>query len=60
VATLATAHQAARLRLPMPTALLRSTHLNADPEGRPVELGTTWFAGDRVALVLADSEASGA
>jgi GntR family phosphonate transport system transcriptional regulator len=41
-----------------PAALLRSTHLNADPEGRPVELGTTWFAGDRVALVLADSEAS--
>jgi GntR family phosphonate transport system transcriptional regulator len=55
VATLATAHQAARLRLGQPAALLRSTSLNADTAGRPVELGTTWFAGDRVALVLADS-----
>jgi GntR family phosphonate transport system transcriptional regulator len=54
VATLATPHQAARLRLSEPAALLRSTNLNADPEGRPVELGTTWFAGDRVALLLAD------
>lgn len=52
VATLATPHQAARLRLPAPAPLLRSTHVNADPEGRPVELGTTWFAGDRVTLVL--------
>lgn len=55
VATLATPHQAARLRLPHPAALLLSIHVNADPEGRPVELGTTWFAGDRVALTLADS-----
>jgi GntR family phosphonate transport system transcriptional regulator len=54
LATLAAPHQAARLRLPEPAALLRSTHLNADPQGRPVELGTTWFAGDRVALLLAD------
>jgi GntR family phosphonate transport system transcriptional regulator len=55
VATVATAHQAARLRLREPAALLRSTHVNADPEGRPVEIGTTWFAGDRVTLVLAES-----
>lgn len=54
-ATLATSHQAARLRLPEPAALLRSVHVNADPEGRPVELGTTWFAGDRVTLVLNES-----
>ena len=54
VATLATPTQAAHLRLDLPAALLRSTALNVDPSGRPVEHGTTWFAGDRVTLTLGD------
>ena len=54
VAVLSAPDQAARLRLAHPAALLRSTHVNVDPEGRPVEIGTTWFAGGRVALVLAE------
>jgi GntR family phosphonate transport system transcriptional regulator len=33
--------------------LLRSVSLNRDPEGRAIEYGSTWFAGDRVALTLA-------
>lgn len=51
VAALALPHQAARLRLARPAALLRTTQVSVDAEGRPVEFGTTWFAGDRVALV---------
>lgn len=54
VAKVATATQAALLRLPEPAALLRSTALNVDAQGRPVEHGVTWFAGDRVTLTLAD------
>jgi hypothetical protein len=37
--------------------ILRSVALNHCPEGRPVEYGTTWFAGDRVALTLAPDAA---
>ncbi|NAZ36491.1 phosphonate metabolism transcriptional regulator PhnF [Rubellimicrobium sp. CFH 75288] len=43
-------HEAARLHLAPPAALLRSVYLNADPEGRPVEYGTTLWAGGRVTL----------
>ncbi|TNC71326.1 phosphonate metabolism transcriptional regulator PhnF [Rubellimicrobium roseum] len=57
-AVLATPDQAARLRLALPAALLRSTHVNADPKGNPVEFGSTWFGGDRVALVLAEEGAA--
>lgn len=32
--------------------LLRSTGVNVDPKGDPVEFGRTWFAGDRVTLTL--------
>ena len=32
--------------------LLRTVAVNVDAEGRPVEFGRTWFAGDRVALTL--------
>lgn len=32
--------------------LLRSTGVNADKDGNPVEFGRTWFAGDRVTLTL--------
>jgi GntR family transcriptional regulator, phosphonate transport system regulatory protein len=32
--------------------LLLSVAVNADPKGRPVEFGMTWFAGERVTLTL--------
>lgn len=34
-------------------AVLRTVAVNVDPAGHPVELGTTWFAGDRVTLTVA-------
>ncbi|MES2145557.1 MAG: phosphonate metabolism transcriptional regulator PhnF [Pseudomonadota bacterium] len=33
--------------------ILRSVAVNVDAKGRPVEYGTTWFAGDRVTLTMA-------
>jgi GntR family phosphonate transport system transcriptional regulator len=48
----ATATQALHLRLPEGAPLLRSVSINVDPEGRPVEYGHTWFAGDRVTLTV--------
>lgn len=53
-ATRASPVQAAALRVAAGSPLLRSDALNHAPDGRPVEMGRTWFAGDRVALVLAD------
>lgn len=47
LASVATPHQAARLRLPGSAALLRSTSIDVEARGRPVEYGATWFAGDR-------------
>jgi GntR family phosphonate transport system transcriptional regulator len=51
----ADATQAARLMLDEGAALLRTVAVSVDPGGRPVEYGTTWFAGDRVTLTLAES-----
>jgi GntR family phosphonate transport system transcriptional regulator len=34
--------------------VMRTLAVNVDPKGVPVELGTTWFAGDRVTLTVAD------
>lgn len=34
--------------------VMRTVALNVDPKGVPVELGTTWFAGERVTLTVAD------
>lgn len=34
--------------------VLRSVAVNVDPTGTPVEHGTTWFAGERVTLTVAD------
>lgn len=51
-AVAATAVQAARLRVEEGTPLLRAVAVNADLKGVPVEYGTTWFAGDRVALTI--------
>ncbi len=32
--------------------ILRSVAINVGPDGRPLEYGTTWFAGDRVTLTV--------
>ncbi|NJS39175.1 MAG: UTRA domain-containing protein [Rhodobacteraceae bacterium] len=51
--------QALALQLRPGAALLRSVAVNVDAGGVPVELGTTWFAGDRVTLTVGeDSGAS--
>lgn len=34
--------------------VMRTVALNVDPKGMPVELGMTWFAGERVTLTVAD------
>lgn len=38
--------------------VLRSVAVNVDSAGRPVEFGTTWFAGDRVTLTVNPDQAS--
>ncbi|WP_375691158.1 phosphonate metabolism transcriptional regulator PhnF [Pseudooceanicola sp. LIPI14-2-Ac024] len=48
----ATATQALHLRLREGDPILRAVGINVDPQGRPVEYGHTWFAGDRVTLTL--------
>lgn len=44
--------QALHLQLREGDPLLRSTSVNVDPAGVPVQYGRTWFAGDRVTLTL--------
>jgi len=44
---------ALQLRLREGAPVLRTVAVNIDPAGRPVEYGTTWFAGDRVTVTLA-------
>lgn len=51
-AKLASATQAIALQIPQGAPILRSVAINLDPTGRPVEYGRTWFAGDRVSLVV--------
>ncbi|QDC08551.1 phosphonate metabolism transcriptional regulator PhnF [Oceanicola sp. D3] len=48
--------QALHLGLREGDPLLKTTGLNRDLEGRPVEHGETWFAGDRVVLTVAHDE----
>lgn len=48
----ANATQALHLLLSEGDPLLRSTSVNSEPEGAPVEYGRTWFAGDRITLTL--------
>lgn len=55
-AKLANAHQAVQLQLREGDPILRTTSLNVDPEGQPLEYGRTWFAGDRVTLTLGEDE----
>lgn len=51
-AVLASATQALHLQLREGDPLLRSTGINVDPSGQPVEYGRTYFAGDRVSLTV--------
>lgn len=48
----ADAVRARHLRLSAGAPLLRAVAINVDPEGRPVEYGRTWFAGERVQLIV--------
>ena len=48
----ASATHALHLQLSEGDPLLRSSSVNADLNGQPVEYGRTWFAGDRVTLTL--------
>ena len=43
---------ATHLQLAQGAPILRSVGVNVDPEGQPVEYGSTWFAGDRVTLTV--------
>lgn len=52
-AKLATPTQALHLALREGAPILRTVAVNVDRDGRPVEYGHTWFAGDRVSLVVA-------
>lgn len=49
----ASATQALHLRLREGDPLIKSLSVNVCPEGRPIERGTTWFAGERVTLTVA-------
>ncbi len=51
-AVLADATQALHLHVKEGDPLLRSTGVNVDNDGQPVEYGRTWFAGDRVTLTF--------
>ncbi|MFD0857365.1 phosphonate metabolism transcriptional regulator PhnF [Roseovarius aquimarinus] len=44
--------QAGHLHLKAGDALLRSVSINIDGAGLPIEYGRTWFAGDRITLVV--------
>jgi GntR family phosphonate transport system transcriptional regulator len=46
------ATMALHLRLPEGAPVLRTIAVNVDGTGKPVEFGTTWFAGDRVTLTV--------
>lgn len=54
-AKLAGPTQALHLRIPQGAPILRSVGVNVDLDGLPVELGHTWFAGDRVTLTLSEN-----
>ena len=53
-AKLATATQALHLQITEHAPVLRTISVNVDSEGVPIEVGRTWFAGDKVTLTLAD------
>ena len=51
-ATAASPLLALHLRIPDGAPILRTVSINVDPQGRPVEFGKAWFAGDRVTLTV--------
>ena len=51
-AKVADALLARHLRIAEAAPVLRSVAVNVDATGRPVEFGTTWFAGERVTLTI--------
>jgi GntR family transcriptional regulator, phosphonate transport system regulatory protein len=51
-AKVATPTQAVLLQVPGGSPILRTTSLNIDEAGEPVEFGKTWFAGERVSLTV--------
>jgi GntR family transcriptional regulator, phosphonate transport system regulatory protein len=51
-ATTARGPRAGLLKLAEGAPLLRTEAVNVDADGRPVEYGISWFAGDRVALTI--------
>jgi GntR family phosphonate transport system transcriptional regulator len=52
----ATATEALHLKLPEGAPILFAVSINVDGEGRPVEYGQTWFAGDRITLTVDKAE----
>jgi GntR family phosphonate transport system transcriptional regulator len=52
-AKLADGLQALALQIQAGAPILQSVAMNVDAAGRPIEYGTTWFAGDRVTLTVA-------
>ena len=50
----ATATQALHLRINEGAPVLRTVAINADLDGKRIEYGHTWFAGDRVTLTIGD------
>jgi len=54
-ATSANATQALHLQVREGAPLLRTIAVNIDPDGKPIEYGTSWFVGDRVTLTIADT-----
>ncbi|MQQ09211.1 phosphonate metabolism transcriptional regulator PhnF [Epibacterium sp. SM1979] len=55
-AVAATPTQALHLRVKEGDPLLRSVSVNTAPDGRPIEFGTTFFAGQRITLTLSPDE----
>jgi GntR family phosphonate transport system transcriptional regulator len=53
-AKLATATQALHLQIAEHAPILRTIGVNVDADNTPIEVGRTWFAGDKVTLTLAD------
>jgi GntR family phosphonate transport system transcriptional regulator len=50
----ANATQALHLRIAEGAPILRTIGINTDLNGRPIEYGHTWFAGDRLTLTISD------
>lgn len=55
-AKLASPTIAAQLAIKPGEPVMRTTSVNVDGESTPVEFGRTWFAGDRVTLILGSEE----